>query len=165
MKKTVSKLSVFFIFAIIIPGSVLTYFSIQNISSQRELTEKRLLEEQNQLAIEFSEQFQKHLLMYTKAFFKDVDRVSSSLIDSMHILNSLDIVLQAFILDNKGQFLWPNYYESGKSLNISKVSHVFTKHFSSAETSEFTLLDLKKALQEYQEAFNTAASIQVRCAD
>jgi len=52
MKKPVSKLSILFIAAILIPDPVLTYFSVQNIASMRDLTEKKLLEDENRLASE-----------------------------------------------------------------------------------------------------------------
>ena len=41
-----TRLSVLFIAAILIPGGFLAYFSIRNIGSQKELAEKRLLDEE-----------------------------------------------------------------------------------------------------------------------
>ncbi|MBN2029566.1 hypothetical protein JW824_04915 [bacterium] len=160
MKKTVSKFSILFIFAILIPGSVLTYFSIQNISNQRELTEKRLQEEQNQLATDLSELFQKNLLMYANSFFQDVDRFSSSPIKAMPFLNSTEFVLQAFVVDQAGQFLWPNYHEAGKAIQEAEKANAFLEIYSSAETMEFVQVGLNEALQLYQEALNTAESGQ-----
>ena len=47
-----TRLSVLFVAAILIPGCVLAYFSIQNARSQKELAEQRLLEEEERLATE-----------------------------------------------------------------------------------------------------------------
>jgi len=38
-----TRLSALFVASILIPGCVLAYFSIQNVSSQKELAEKRLV--------------------------------------------------------------------------------------------------------------------------
>ena len=68
MKKPVSKLSILFIAVILIPGLVLTYFSVQNIASMRDLTEKKLLEDENRLASEISRRFQEWLAEHAAAF-------------------------------------------------------------------------------------------------
>ncbi len=156
MQKSISKFSILFILAILIPGSVLTYFSIQNISSQRDLTEKRLLEEQNQLAMDLSEHFQETLLRCADSFFQDADSFSSSLISGMPILDSNNFVLQAFLVNREGKFLWPNYDENGRSVNTAEKSDEFLRSYSSAESLEFSHSDLDNALQFYQEAFNSA---------
>ena len=158
MKKPISKFSILFIFAILIPGSVLTYFSIQNISSQRDLTEKRLLEEQNRLATDLSGRFHEHLMDCANSFFQDADSLSSSPLNAMPFLNSLDFVLQAFVVDREGQFLWPYYHEDGKSIYTAEKSNAFLEAYSSAEAAEFAQFDLRKALKLYQEAFDGAGS-------
>jgi len=48
-----TRLSALFVAAILIPGCFLAYFSIQNVGSQKELAEKRLQEEEQQLAEAF----------------------------------------------------------------------------------------------------------------
>ena len=69
MKKSILKLTILFIVAILIPGMVLTYFSVQNIASQRELTEKRLLEKQDRLAKDLVDRFQDLLLKNSASFY------------------------------------------------------------------------------------------------
>ena len=59
--KPVTRLSIIFILAIVLSGSVLTYFSINNISNQKELTEKRIIEEQRELYTRFSAALQNKL--------------------------------------------------------------------------------------------------------
>ena len=52
--KPVMRLSIIFILAIVLSGSILTYFSINNISNLKELTEKKVIEEQRELHSRFS---------------------------------------------------------------------------------------------------------------
>ena len=158
MSKPISKFSILFIFAILIPGSVLTYFSIQNISSQRDLTEKRILEEQNQLALDLSERFHEQLMACANSFFQDADSLSSSHLKAILFLDSLDFVVQAFVVGREGQFLWPNYEEDEKSIFTAEKSNAFLETYSSAEAAEFTQSDLQKAVKLYEEAYNAAGS-------
>lgn len=57
----IPKLTILFLFSIFIPGIILSYLSIQNIANQKELTEKRLIEEQNELTTNLIRQFKKRL--------------------------------------------------------------------------------------------------------
>jgi hypothetical protein len=52
--KPASRLSVVFILVVVLSGSILTWFSINNISNQKVLTEKRIQEEQRELSARFS---------------------------------------------------------------------------------------------------------------
>ncbi len=49
--KPFSRLTIIFILAVTIPGSILSYLSIQNITNFQELMERRVLEEQESMAI------------------------------------------------------------------------------------------------------------------
>ena len=53
-QKPASRLTIVFILAVVISGSILTWFSINSISNLKELTEKRIFEEQRELAERFS---------------------------------------------------------------------------------------------------------------
>ena len=57
-KKPVLRLTLFFIAVVIASGSILAYLSINNISNLKELTEKRVEEEQENLALAVSEQIE-----------------------------------------------------------------------------------------------------------
>ena len=158
MNKPVSKLSVLFLFAILIPGTILTYFSIQIIASQRDLTEKRLLEDQNRLAAELSEQFHVMLTMYADMYFDRFDGLKSDLPEVTVSLDSLEFVSQAFVLNREGVFLWPNFYEAAQSFQLLRKTERFLNIFSSAESAEFAESDLKKATRLYQEANRVSRS-------
>lgn len=60
-KKPVTRLTVIFISVVIASGSILAYLSINNISNLKELTEKRVLEEQGNLAGTISKNIQREI--------------------------------------------------------------------------------------------------------
>ena len=70
-----TRLSVLFVAAILIPGSILAYFSIQNIGSQKELAEKKLLEEEETLVESLGEFLQNKLVRSATEFFTAAERV------------------------------------------------------------------------------------------
>ena len=151
-----SKLTILFLFLFFIPGLVLSYLSIQNIANQKELTEKRLLEEQNELAVNLTQQFQKRLHEQAVTFFKITDSLNTKLPSTISILDSLDFVAQAFIVDNQGQFIWPYYLHESQIKQTHPKSQKFLNVFTKAEKLEFTKTDLKGATQAYGNAFKRA---------
>ncbi len=151
-----SKLTILFLFLFIIPGLILSYLSIQNIANQKELTEKRLLEEQNELATNLARQFEKRLYEYTVTFFKITDSLHTKLPPSISVLDSLDLVAQAFIVDNQGQFIWPYYLHESQIKVLHPKSQKFLNVFTKAEKLEFTKTDLVGATQAYRNAFKIA---------
>lgn len=154
MKKSISKLTILFIAAILIPGSVLTYFSLQNIVSQRELTEKRLFEEQDRLAKDLVNRFQDLLLKSSSSFYAFHDSLLEDMPESMMALDSLKFVLHSFIVDRQNRFVWPYFTndESQRKYNHSKTEAFLQSH-SSAESAEFMHADFKKAAELYKNAF------------
>ena len=66
--RSFSRLTIIFILAVTIPGSILTYLSIQNISNLKELTEKKVLEEEKILADLIYQNFQNKLVKATQEF-------------------------------------------------------------------------------------------------
>jgi signal transduction histidine kinase len=158
-KLTVSpllKLTILFLFLFIIPGLILSYLSIQNIANQKELTEKRLLEEQNDLATNLAGEFEKRLYDNAVSFFKITDSLNTKPALSISILDSLDFVAQAFIVDNQGQFIWPYYLHQSQIKRTYHKSQKFLNEYTKAEKLEFTHTDLKLATQAYDNAFKRA---------
>src|SRR5512136_2958367 len=74
-----TRLSALFVAAILIPGCVLAYFSIQNVGSQKELAEKRLQEEEERLAAELGTFLRNELLKTATAFFTAADGANPDL--------------------------------------------------------------------------------------
>ena len=79
-----SRLSIVFILAIVLSGGILTYFSINNISNLKELTEKRIIEEQQLLSSRFSIALQDNL-----------GKVSAGLKNDMDQKEDYDFIIQA----------------------------------------------------------------------
>ncbi len=154
--KPISKLSILFIFAILIPGIILTYFSIQNITSQKELTEKRLLEEQNKIALKLAENFQQQLIDCASAFFHRVDSLSPNLQNQIFNPDSVEWIDQTFILNTDGNFIWPNYVKTSTIKQTQTKSQNFSQAIVEGERAEFAELDLRKAIQSYRKAFQIA---------
>jgi signal transduction histidine kinase len=150
------KLTILFLFLFFIPGLILSYLSIQNIANQKELTEKRLLEEQNELATNLAGQFQNRLYDYAVTFFKITDSLNTKLPSSISIPDSLDFVAQAFIVDNQGQFIWPYYLHDSQIKRTHPKSRYFLNEYTKAEKLEFTKTDLVGATQAYDKSFKIA---------
>lgn len=64
-----TRLSALLVAAILIPGCVLAWFSIQNVRSQKELAEKRLQEEEARLAASLGTWLREELTGAATAFF------------------------------------------------------------------------------------------------
>jgi signal transduction histidine kinase len=152
----ISKLTILFLCLFFIPGLVLSYLSIQNIANQKELTEKKLLEEQNQLAINVSRQFQNLLQEYAVTFFKMADSLNTDLPTSISVLESLDYVVQIFIIDNQGHFIWPYYLHDSQIQRTLPKSRKFLTAMVKAEKLEFSIMDLREATQAYRDALQIA---------
>lgn len=144
--------------SILAPGSILFYFSIQNIVSQKQLTEKRLLEEQNELATELAEYFQLQLLECASTFFNRVDSLASELRENISLLDSISGVTQVFIVDKKGEFIWPHFLDETQLKPRYHRSREFLQSFAEAEKSEFATSDLKKARQLYKTALKVTTN-------
>lgn len=117
MKKPVTKLTLLFIIAILIPGSVLTYFSLQNISSQQDLTEKKLLEEQDRIARYLTDQFHNMLQHHALSFYAYLDSSKAVLPRSTTSLDTMEFVDYSFIINKQRRFIRPNYYEASRPNN------------------------------------------------
>jgi signal transduction histidine kinase len=144
-----SRLSIVFILAIVLSGGILTYFSINNISNLKELTEKRITEEQQLLSARFSFALQDNL-----------GKVSAGLKNDMDQEEDYDFIIQAFILTNKGKFLFPNF--SGISESSRGFGHMerFNTAFELGEGAEFAENELEKARGHYQDCLECSSGDQ-----
>jgi signal transduction histidine kinase len=147
--KPASRLTVFFILAVILSGSVLTYFSINNISNLKELTEKKILEEQRELSSRFSTAIQNNIEKVTDGFNNEIS-LSPALKDSLLKRTSeYGFIIQPFILKNNGQFLYPNFIGIPENLTVVKLSSRFNSVFRKGEEAEFAEKNLGKAKGYY----------------
>jgi len=156
--KPISKLTILFLFTIFIPGLILSYLSIQNIANQKELTEKRLHEQQNQLATLLVGNFQKQLEQYTTKFFYLADSLQSKLLDHITVLDSLDFVDRVFEVEKNGKFIHPYILPESHAIKAQSKSVSFLSIFSKSEQQEFSKSDLRAAASTYKKAIKAAGS-------
>jgi signal transduction histidine kinase len=159
-----TKLSVLFVAAILIPGCVLAYFSVQNVGSQKELAEKKLLEEEKSLATEIGVLVHDELLRNAATFFAAGDKVYPDLCNISLPSDVAPHVAQPFALDGGGQFLWPRYAGADPVGSTAPETTRFLTLFASAEREEFAVKNLTEAAGLYREAAKTAVHDAKRAA-
>ena len=148
------RLTIIFILLVVLSGSVLTWFSINNISNLKELTEKRILEEQKELSVRF-----------TAAILKNFEEVSSGFNDKIILPGTLkdsllkavdkfEYILQTFILKNDGRFILPNFTGIFEDQPVIKLSKRFISAFSAGEKAEFIEKNSRNAKDNYLMCLN-----------
>jgi signal transduction histidine kinase len=147
--KPSSRLTIIFILAVVLSGSILTYFSINNISNLKELTEKRILEEQRELSARFSTEIQNNIEKITHVL-----NVEISLFDVLKDLlikrtSEYDFIIQSFILKNNGQFIYPYFIGIIENTPETEFSSRFRSAYKAGEEAEFTKKDPGKAKSYY----------------
>ena len=158
MKNTNSKLSILFIISILVPALVLTYFSVQNMMGLKELSEKRLLETQNELADHLQERSRQILSDCSKLFFQQVDSLSNRSTSIYLLRDSLDFVEQVFLISENGDFLFPHFREDMDPGFYIMKSNRFYRMFDTAEAAEFVEANYKKASESYRAALEIAGN-------
>ena len=139
------RLTIIFILLVVLSGSVLTWFSINNISNLKELTEKRILEEQRELSSRFSVAVQNKIEKVTAGFKNEID-LSGLMKDSLKKKASeYNFIIHPFILKSNGQFLYPNFIGIPENLPQEKFSSGFKSAFKTGEEAEFAEKDPGKA--------------------
>ncbi|MFC2089020.1 ATP-binding protein, partial [Calditrichota bacterium] len=156
--KPISKLTILFLFFIFIPGLILSYFSIQNIGNQKELTEKRLHEQQNQLAALLAGNFQQQLEQYTTEFFYLADSLQNKRNNQITVPDSLKFVDIAFVVNKDGKFIRPYLLPESPAIQTHPKSASYLKIFSKAEQQEFSKSDLRAAAGTYKKTIKAAGS-------
>jgi signal transduction histidine kinase len=159
-----TRLSALFVAAILIPGCVLAYFSIQNVRSQKELAEKRLQEEEERLAASLGRFLREELTRAATAFFAAADSSNPDLRAAALPADIRPFVARAFSLDAAGRVLWPRYAEAATAGTPAPESARFVTLFSSAEAAEFRRNNLDEAARLYREAAGAARRPAARAA-
>ena len=149
-----SRLTIIFILAVVLSGSVLTWFSVNNISNLKELTEKRILEEQRELFTRLSAEIRNKLEKVTEGITNDI--ISNGLLkDSiLKSADKFDFITQSFILDKKGWFIYPNFAGIYEDQPAARLPERFISAFSAGEKAEFTEKNLREAKDNYLMCLN-----------
>ena len=156
--KPASRLTIVFILAIVLSGSILTYFSINNISNLKELTEKRILEEERELSSRFSAFLQNQIEEIT-AGFDQVPAQKGSIKELLfEAVADHEFIVQPFILDQNGRFIVPNFSRITGTLTEPGFSDRFLSAFRQGEEAEFAENDLVSAGTYYRSCLHHASS-------
>jgi len=143
-----SKLVIVYLLTVIIAGSILTYLSINNISNFKELTDKRITEEEKTIIENYRLQFQSTLEDLVESLTKSIqiDSLSSNEID-LQIENKL--VIDYLIMNRNGALVKPHFFESSFSSNNIRTPISFTQRYKQAEQYEFAKKDYNSAEKQY----------------
>jgi signal transduction histidine kinase len=156
-KKPVTRLTVIFISVVIASGSILAYLSINNISNLKELTEKRVLEEQRNLAVAISANIQVEINTLEDMFPDSLSNFDKEIITAIKLFDTLYLVRNSFIINRNGKFIWPWFMDGLESRPEKVPSAGFRMNFDRAERSEFIELDFQKAHQNYHASFKESS--------
>ena len=159
-----TRLSALFVAAILIPGCVLAYFSIQNVRSQKELAEKRLQEEEERLAASLGAFLRDELTRTATAFFAAPDSSNPDMRAAALPDDIRPLVVRAFWLDAAGRSLWPPYTNAVASGTAGSESARFVALLSSAEAAEFRGKNLNESVRLYRQAVDAARQPAARAA-
>ena len=154
--RSISKLTIIFLSSILIPGFILAYFSIQTIANQKELIEKRLIEDQAEIAREIADNFQQQIIIITSNFFVQAESLYAHSQNEFASLNSLPYVYQSFIVNRQGEFRYPYYLQNPPVSQKQTRSPKFLEIIARAEKAEFAEANLPKAMQFYRQARSLA---------
>ena len=145
------RLIIVFILTVIVSGGILTYLSINSISSFKELTEKKIFEEQEKIAAQISSHFynalQETVEEFTGQVFTDVGIDWHALRSS----DSLQWITTPFVLDGAKEFQWPWYLEDPE-ISSRTDSRGFHQEFSKGERAEFQQQNTGQAATFYRSA-------------
>ena len=147
--KLASRLSIVFILAVVISGSILTYLSINNISNLKNLTEKRILEEQRELSTRFSSAIQSKIERVTIGFKSNISPTGILRDSLIKTATNYDFSTLPFILKDEGSLLYPNFMKMTENLDELKPSSRFESAFQKGEENEFAKSNPRTARKQY----------------
>ena len=129
--------------------------SIQNITNLKELTERRVLEEEEKLADAIYQKYQDKLIETSTAFSDFVAGIEGNDYASIRFIDTLEFIENPFIINLNGSFLWPAFIPDMVS-GTGSTSASFNWNYLAAERYEFIEKNYSKALQSYLRAYNYA---------
>jgi signal transduction histidine kinase len=153
--KPASRLTIIFILAVILSGSVLTYFSINNISNLKKLTEKRIIEEQRELYSRFYEALQNKIDTLTTRLVNELGIIRDSLIKKA---DEYDFINQPFIIKRSGKFIFPFFEAIPEKIQVQSFSQQFMNSFNEGEKAEFADKNYPEAKHYYLSCLNHSIS-------
>ncbi|MBE0674122.1 MAG: GHKL domain-containing protein [Bacteroidales bacterium] len=155
--KPAARLTIIFVLAIILSGSVLAYFSINNISNLKDLTEKKILEEQRVLSDRVLNAISTILENVTTGLNANKVPLTGLREKLVKRAGEYSFVRQSFIIQKNGQFIHPNFSNSLLPVSGIRSPEKYVSSFTAGETAEFAEHDLRKARSHYLAGLRFAA--------
>ncbi len=143
-----SKLIVIYLITVIVAGSILTYLGINNISNFKELTEKRITEEEKFAIENYRQQFRNSLENLVTNLNKN-NKIDSLLSDGDDFKNVNKLVNDYLIFNKNGALIRPHYLENTIRSSNKITLASFTKKYQQAEKFEFVLRNYTVAEKTY----------------
>jgi len=151
------RLIIVFILTVIVSGGILTYLSISNISNFKELTNKKISEEQEIIADRVSISFWNKLEEVSDRFTAQVMKEEKIDWEALKLSDSLELISKPYVLDREMEFLWPWYLEhSGITKKLSSTA--LPRKFRQAERIEFQTQDYQSAAVYYQASLRQSSN-------
>jgi two-component system phosphate regulon sensor histidine kinase PhoR len=146
-----------FIIAVVISGSILTWFSINNISNLKELTEKRIIEEERELFFRLQDSIQTKINNLTSAFSGRFDAPWILKDSLLKVSSENEFSIFPFILNNNGEFIFPNFIQIQETSKGYKSSNSFITTFEGGVKAEFISKDFNLAEKYYSACLKYSA--------
>ena len=153
--KPFSRLTIIFILAVTIPGGILSYLSIQNITNLRELTERKVIEDEEALADLIYKNFEQKLNSILEDFTSTISNPEDRNFNSVRFIDSCEFIDDPYVIDINGKYIWPVYSEGQFTLNTISSSN-YRSNLHSGEQYEFKYNDYSKAGVLYLKALADA---------
>jgi len=154
-----TRLIFIFILTVILSGGILTYLSINSISNFKELTEKKISEEQksvvDRVSFHIQDRIDETAIRFTVFLLGEereerIDWLTLDAYDMLDASETLDFVEHPFVVSGEGEFLWPRFLDGPAEYQEKLQSIPFQQEFRRAEIAEFQEKDFKKAVIHYQ---------------
>ncbi len=148
--KPASRLSVVFILVVVLSGSILAWFGINNISNLKELTEKSILEEQRELTTRFFTELENQIKKITGLHQQNITPPALFIDSLIQTETKHDFIRQSFLLHSDGTFLYPNFSDIAETPAKLNKTEQLGANYSKAEAAEFRENNLARARKFYQ---------------
>jgi signal transduction histidine kinase len=155
--RSVSRLTLVFTLAFIVSGSILTYFSINNISNFQELTEKKILEEENELSNRVRDTIQKRIEDLTAEFTGNILAGKPGRDHLMEFAGIHAYCSFPFIVSYNGEFIYPNFVRTLRNITEPTFSKAYNYYFTRGEKAEFHDKNHKSAKKYYLSCLKQSA--------
>ena len=145
-----SRLIIIYVLTVLVSGSILTWLSLNNVSNFRELTEKRILEEEEEIAEKYSKAFDFILDSLTVVLNREIIKIDTVSVDRFKI--DYPILQNCLLLNQNGDYLSPHYIKTQFKYQQNSSSSVFQETLKKAQLEEFAINNLELSINSYTHA-------------